>query len=203
MDTEMVWRGFVLGLAIAAPVGAIGTLVIRRSASDGMLAGLSTGMGAAVADAIYASVAAIGVSAGANAVASSRAFHVVAAAILFWLGVRTIRARSEPANSSERLGATAHFRAFGSTIALTLANPSTIASFAAAQAAIGVGTRAHRHAVVAFTSGVFAGSTAWWCLLSAGVSVLGARLGPRGLDAIRIVAGVGLLGFGVVALIER
>jgi putative LysE/RhtB family amino acid efflux pump len=203
MDTEMVWRGFVLGLAIAAPVGAIGTLVIRRSASAGMLAGLSTGMGAAVADAIYASISAFGVSAGANAVASSKAFHVVAAAILFWLGVATIRAQPGPAHSSERLGATAHARAFGSTITLTLANPSTIASFAAAQAAIGVGATTHPHSAVAFTSGVFAGSTAWWCLLSAGVSVLGARLGPRGLHAIQVVAGAALLGFGVVALIER
>lgn len=203
MDTEMVWRGFVLGFAIAAPVGAIGTLVIRRSARDGMLAGLSTGMGAAVADALYAGVAALGVSAGTNAVASSKAFHVVAAAILFWLGIATIRARPALANSSDRLGATAHLRAFGSTIALTLANPSTIASFAAAQAAIGVGARTHPHGAVAFTSGVFAGSTAWWCVLSAGVSVLGARVGPRGFRAIQVVAGVALLGFGMAALIER
>ena len=62
MDIEFFGRGFVIGLAIAAPVGAIGLLCIRRTLVEGRLVGLVSGLGAATADAVYGTVAAFGVT---------------------------------------------------------------------------------------------------------------------------------------------
>ena len=53
----------MLGLAIAAPVGPIGILCIRRTLSQGRLFGFVSGLGAATADAIYGCIAAFGLTA--------------------------------------------------------------------------------------------------------------------------------------------
>ena len=60
---EFLIKGLVIGLAIAAPVGPIGVLCIRRSLADGRLIGLLTGLGAATADGVYGAIAAFGLTA--------------------------------------------------------------------------------------------------------------------------------------------
>jgi threonine/homoserine/homoserine lactone efflux protein len=201
MDFEiaLVARGFVLGFAIAAQVGPIGVLVIRRSLTDGMLAGLCTGMGAAVADASYAAIAAWGITAGAGSVTSSLLFRSLAAALLAWMGVRILRA-DPPVIALEPPRAASYGRAFASTVALTLANPATIASFAAASTALGVGTAAHPRALLGFAGSVLAGSAGWWLALSAILGAFRTRLGPSALRGVQLVAGATLLGFAVLAL---
>ena len=56
-------KGLAIGFSIAAPVGPIGLLCIRRSLADGLLIGLATGLGAATADAAYGCVAGFGLTA--------------------------------------------------------------------------------------------------------------------------------------------
>ena len=59
MDLDLVGRGFLLGFAVAAPVGPIGVLVIRRTLAVGPRTGFISGLGGATADAAYGSVAAL------------------------------------------------------------------------------------------------------------------------------------------------
>jgi threonine/homoserine/homoserine lactone efflux protein len=54
------WKGALLGCSIAAPVGPIGILCIRRSLGQGFLAGFASGLGAATADALNGAVAGLG-----------------------------------------------------------------------------------------------------------------------------------------------
>jgi threonine/homoserine/homoserine lactone efflux protein len=63
-------QSLLIGLSIAAPVGPIGLLTIQRTLQLGPAAGLSTGLGAAAADAVYGAVGAYGVSAMINALSS-------------------------------------------------------------------------------------------------------------------------------------
>ena len=58
MDFTFFTRGLAIGFSIAAPVGPIGLLCIRRTLADGRLVGFVSGLGAATADAIYGVVAA-------------------------------------------------------------------------------------------------------------------------------------------------
>src|SRR5206468_1632019 len=62
MDPTLFLRGLLIGLAIAAPVGPIGVLCIRRTLAEGRLVGFITGLGAATADATYGAVAAFGLT---------------------------------------------------------------------------------------------------------------------------------------------
>lgn len=55
-------QSLLIGLSIAAPVGQIGLLAIQRTLDEGRAAGLATGLGAALADAVYGAIGAFGVT---------------------------------------------------------------------------------------------------------------------------------------------
>ncbi len=50
MDIFLLLKGLAIGFSIAAPVGPIGVLVIKRTLSQGRVYGLLSGLGAASAD---------------------------------------------------------------------------------------------------------------------------------------------------------
>ena len=62
MDARLLFSGLVIGFSIAAPVGPIGVLCIRRTLAEGRLHGLVSGLGAATADAVYGCIAAFGLA---------------------------------------------------------------------------------------------------------------------------------------------
>ena len=197
-------RGLLIGLAIAAPVGPIGVLCIRRSLAEGWLTGFLTGMGAATADGFYGGVAAFGLTAISGAlVAEQGIIRIAGGLLLCYLGVRTLLAKPAPEAASARRGR-GLFGAYATTVGLTLTNPATIISFAAVFAGLGLANTANS-AVAApglLTLGVFLGSACWWLLLSGGVSLLRARLTTGALRWVNRLSGVVLLGFGVVALVS-
>ena len=57
-DVRLLPQGILVGLSIAAPVGAIGLLCIQRTLRYGMLTGFVSGLGAATADVLYGMIAA-------------------------------------------------------------------------------------------------------------------------------------------------
>lgn len=62
MDISLLLKGLVIGFSIAAPVGPIGVLCIRRTLVQGRLYGFISGLGAASADAIYGAIAGFGLT---------------------------------------------------------------------------------------------------------------------------------------------
>ena len=93
MDPALILRGFVLGFTIAAAVGPISLLVIRRTLSEGRVVGLASGLGVATADATYGAVAAFGLGAITQALVDARhLLGLVGGLFLLWLAWRTIRA---------------------------------------------------------------------------------------------------------------
>ena len=126
-----VWvKGILMGLAIAAPVGPIALLCIRRTLSEGRWVGLVTGLGAASADGLYGAIAAFGLSAISELLLqNTRYLQVFGGLFLIYLGIITL---IKPAEITEGLGTaqTASLvSAYLSTLALTLTNPATIFSF--------------------------------------------------------------------------
>ncbi len=199
-ELSTLLRGAVLGFSIAAPVGPIGVLCIRRTLADGRLMGLATGLGAAAADGVYGALAALGLTAVTGAlVGAARPVRLVGGLLLLVMAVRVWRDRppAEGAAASARGLATA----FGSTFLLTISNPLTILSFLAVFAGLGIGSTAgHPTAGLLLVLGVVAGSAAWWLLLSGGVSLLRARFDTRAMCWVnRVSAGV-IGGFGALAL---
>ena len=91
MDLDVLLRGIVMGFAIAAPVGPIGLLCIRRTLADGRAAGLATGMGAATADAVYGMMVAVGFAATGLLVSYATPMAIGGGALIVWLGAMSLR----------------------------------------------------------------------------------------------------------------
>ena len=203
---DVVWKGLIVGLAVAAPVGPIGLLVIRRSIADGRTVGLATGLGAAAADALYALCGALGIAAAvAGASWIEVPMRIVGAVLLAGFGIRALlaaRRAEEAAPEEAKEGETRAtlLRAFAGTFVLTITNPATILSFAAVAASLGVGRGSVTGALL-LTVSVFVGSAAWWLLLSAAAAALRHRLGPRARRALHAASGVILIAFAIVALL--
>jgi threonine/homoserine/homoserine lactone efflux protein len=202
MDTTFFLRGLAIGFAIAAPVGAIGLLCIRRTLAEGRLAGFVSGLGAATADALYGAVAALGLTAVSTAIVERQALvRLIGGCFLCYLGVRTALARP---TTETRAGATRGLAAaYASTFALTLTNPTTILSFAAVFAGMGLGTLARdRLSALLLVVGVFVGSALWWLLLSGGVGLARRALTAERLRWINRLSGALLAGFGLLAMLS-
>eukprot|EP01036_Dinobryon_divergens_P021952 gene21952-30173_t len=85
-------RGAVIGFAIAAPVGPVGLLCIRRTFAHGARTGLASGLGAATADAMYGLIAALGVSAVAALLLEHAAMlRIVGGLLMAALGIASLR----------------------------------------------------------------------------------------------------------------
>lgn len=205
-------RGFILGLAIAAPVGPIGILCIRRTLIHGRASGICTGLGAATADALYGLIAVLGLSAIAQRLASAdHALKLAGGLLLCILGVRAFLDKTAPgvgAPGGSEIGNPIHynlraaFADFGSTFLLTLTNPLTILSFSAVIAG-GMGELLENVTrwgwVLVF--GIFLGSTSWWVFLSGLISALQLRfIQPLWVIRISRISGAVLFVFGVGAV---
>jgi threonine/homoserine/homoserine lactone efflux protein len=196
----LLFKGIIIGLAIAAPVGPIGVLCIRRTLVEGRTSGFVSGLGAATADAVYGSLAALGLTFVANFLVSGEMWlRLVGGAFLVFLGVRTFLARpAEPTVSTGKSGLPG---AYISTLFLTLTNPATILSFAAIFAALGAGSAGGDvPSAMLLVLGVFLGSALWWLVLSGVAGLFRARLSVGGLRWVNRISGTVLATFGVLAV---
>jgi threonine/homoserine/homoserine lactone efflux protein len=200
MDPTFLARGLAVGFTIAAAVGPISLLTIRRTIAHGRAYGLVSGLGVASADASYGAVAAFGLTAVTAVLVGARtALALVGGAFLVWLAIRTIRARpsASAVETDDRPGLPA---AFLSIYGLTMTNPMTILSFAGIFAGLGLAGRGGVDAAL-LTLGVFLGSSLWWVVLTAVVGRVRGRITVPVLVWINRVSGTVLLGFGAVAIL--
>jgi threonine/homoserine/homoserine lactone efflux protein len=182
-------RGIGIGVMVAAPVGPMSLLCMRRTLAQGF----GTGAGIAGGDACYAVVAAFGLAGIMRFMAAyERPLHALAGLVLMYLGWRTFF-RPAPLNgeaSTPSVGA-----AFGSALLLTLTNPPTIVSFVAIFAAL-VPAGFNASGALAMSGGVFAGSLLWWLALTAIVAAARHAIGQRTRRRVDRISGaiLGLLG---------
>ena len=200
MDITFLIRGLVIGFSIAAAVGPISVLVIRRTLAEGQVFGFVSGLGAATADAMYGCIAAFGLTYISNMLVSQQAwFRLVGGLFLCYLGIKTFLARpAERLASAEGNGL---IGAYGSTLLLTLTNPMTILSFAAVFAGFGVAnSRSSYFDAALMVLGVFVGSGLWWLVMSSGVGISRKGLNLRRMRWVNRVSGLIVIAFGLIAL---
>jgi threonine/homoserine/homoserine lactone efflux protein len=169
--------GLVAGLAIAMQVGAVSLLLIEASVVRGPRVGAAAGMGVATADLAYAAIAALaGGAAGAALSSHESEIKLTAAAVLAAIAVHGLATLHRVPDGAARVAATgprAHYARF---LAITMANPLTIASFAAVAAALSLDGPG---AAVAFAAGVGFASAAWHVALTVAAGHAGRWMTPR------------------------
>ena len=193
-EAALFAQSLLIGLSIAAPVGPIGLLVIQRTLQRGARVGLATGLGAAVADALYGAVGAFGVSWVIDALVGARVpLALGGGAFLLWLAWRTWRAA--PATQAAQAGGGGLVASFAGTFVLTLSNPATIFSFIAVFGTLGA--RLAGGSPWTMIAGVLAGSALWWLLLSTGVARLRSRFDARAQAWVNRGSALLLAGFAL------
>lgn len=185
-----------IGLAVAAPVGPMSLLCMRRTLTQGWRWGLATGAGIAIGDGIYAAVAALGL-AGVSAfvLAWERPLHLAAGLFLIWLGLKAVFAKDADGVAEERVAGSVG-SAFLGSVALTLTNPPTIVMFAAVFTALAPTSGFDPAVASATVAGVIAGSLSWWLGVVVAVSGLRHALGHRVRLWIDRIAGIVLAVLG-------
>ena len=199
MEIKYLLKGIVIGVSIAAPVGPIGLLCIKRSLTHGFRAGLVTGLGAATADAFYGLIAGFSLTFITDFLLGMKIWlHVMGGLFLCFLGLQTLKKRALESQDSDVVFS-GYVRAYVSTLLLTLTNPMTIMAFMGIFVGLGIGLK-HNNGYAASTMlviGVFAGSSLWWTVLASASARAGKRLNREMTEKINMVAGMILIVFGI------
>ncbi|HEY1252383.1 MAG TPA: LysE family transporter [Thermoanaerobaculia bacterium] len=194
-------KGLIVGFALAAPVGPIAAICVQRTISKRWISGVVSGMGAAVADAVYGAIAAFGATFISEFLISERQWlQRIGGVILILLGLRLIffTKLEERKNGASNRGL---FGDFLSTFVLTLTNPMTFVAFAAIFTTMGIGAvRGEPILTAELVGGVFAGSALWWLILCGLAYLVRNHFDFRKLGTINRATGVFVIAVGVLYL---
>jgi len=200
-EIELLIGGIIVGLMIAMPVGPVNILCIHRTLEGGWKSGVISGLGAAAADMFYGAVAGFSITLVVQFVLREQFWiRFLGGILLVVIGISYFFKRPESLNAQEQGGSNA-YADLRSTFLLTLTNPTTVLSFLALLAALGIGHQAHWWLTVFLVGGIFCGSMVWWLVLSSIVNLFRDRFNDRILLSINRLAGILIAGFGIIAIV--
>ena len=200
-EVDLLIRGIIVGLMIAMPVGPVNVLCIHRTIEAGWKSGVLSGLGAAVADMFYGAVAGFSITLVVQFLVREQFWiRFFGGILLVIVGIWYFFKRPEPldAQTQDRASAYSDLR---STFLLTLTNPTTVLSFLAILAALGIGHQRQWWLTVFLVGGIFCGSMLWWIVLGSIVNLFRDRFNERILLLMNRLAGLLIVGFGIAAIV--
>lgn len=195
----LIVSGLLIGIAVAAPIGPVNLICIRRTLKYGMLNGFASGAGAAVGDGVFAIIAAFGVTAVISFVAAySGWLQLVGGFFLLGLGVRTWFDQPHLHDKLPEGSLGDLLPVISVTFFLTITNPATMLGFIAIFGGVAdftIGTEDYMRASILVAS-VIAGSVLWWAAITGFVSLFRDRMTDTGLVILNKVSAVIIVLFG-------
>jgi threonine/homoserine/homoserine lactone efflux protein len=204
MSFDFFIRGLLIGLSIAAPVGPMSVLIIRRTIAEGRLVGLISGLGIAAGDTFYGALGGFGLTFITSFLINGQFWlRLIGGGFLLYLGLKTLLSRpaeKAAAGTGKPMSLPGYFI---TTMLLTLTNPTTIISFAAIMAGLGIGSTSGDYlSATALVLGVMGGSTGWWIILTTLLSLFRNRITPAGMVWVNRLSGLIIGGFGLLAILS-
>jgi threonine/homoserine/homoserine lactone efflux protein len=203
MGIHLLFKGAMMGLVVAVPVGPLGLLCINRALSRGPWYGLLSGLGVATADALAGGIAALSISLVSQFLVDHQfLFRLTGGVFLCYLGYEIYRDHAKQELPRTRI-VNGLLGTYVTTFLLTFSNPVTILSFVAIYAGWHVQSMGGHYVEAAvFAVGVFIGSASWWVALFLGLTVFRDRFNLRLLWWIHRISGIGIAVFGMVLLLS-
>jgi putative LysE/RhtB family amino acid efflux pump len=192
--------GFGLGFFVALQLGPMSLFLIRSTIRSGWKVGLAIGAGIACIDGLYAAAGAGGATPLLTIHPVRLALGLIGAAVLVWLGARTLYSAMRVRVGNEiAFEISTPRRAFLTALGGTASNPTTIVSWGAIFAAASTAGLVHTtSAAVLLVAGVAIGSLTWVTILASGVALARRSMSARAIRVTDGVAGAALVGFGGV-----
>jgi len=203
MSAYLITQGVLIGFVVAVPVGPLGILCINRALAAGALCGLFSGLGVATADALAASVAALGISFVSGFLTNHQiVLRLAGGVFLCYLGAQIYRTKPKPAAAAAS-DVNGLVNAYATTFILTFSNPVTLLSFIAIYAGWHVPSLQGRYFAAALLAlGVLIGSALWWVGLFIGMTAFREKFSLDALAWVHRVSGALMVGFGIVILLS-
>lgn len=200
MDMVLL-RGLAIGFAIAAPIGPVGILCIRRALAHGRVAGVAAALGAAFADCGFGAAVGLGIGSIPITLAQYQTpLRVIGGLFLLVLGLQLCRTAKNIAEDDE-YGEGTWIKDAISSFVITITNPGTILGVIGVFAALGpMGQTETFMQSIQLIGGIFLGSLLWWTTLSSIAAAVRRRVSRVGLSRFEMVSGAILVAFGVVVL---
>ncbi len=190
-------RGLAAGLMVAAPVGPVNLLCIRRTLAKGWKSGIVSGVGAALADTLYGAIAGFSISLVIQLLIREQFWiRIVGGILLMGIGVVYYCKPPQPLEAGEDNSPTNSDLV--SAFLLNVTNPTTVLSFLAVLAALGVGGQRLLWQTTLLVAGIFCGSMIWWTILVSAANRLRSRVTDRAIRWMDHVAGIAIGGFGLL-----
>lgn len=202
-DIELILAGIGVGILIAAPVGPVNVLCIQRTLSHGFLGGLAAGIGALIGDGLITLIATFGLTAISDLIQENRtSIKLVGGLLLILFGLKLIRTKPRANGALE--DDDGHHWVIPQTFFLTITNPGAVlglfAILGGLTSAFG-GIQSYTEAG-ALVLAVMGGSFLWWMTLARIIATIRHKLTLERLTTINRVAGLILVAFGLVLMIE-
>jgi threonine/homoserine/homoserine lactone efflux protein len=201
----LIVSGFVIGLIAAVPIGPVNLLCVRRTFAHGSLYGFLSGLGAALADGVFATIVGFGFTAIAQLIKDhSTILEIGGGTMLLVFGIRTFLAspqlRLDEKLKAREQDASTLARAMASTFALAITNPATLLTFTLMFAGVAglVGGKASYFGAGLLVCGVLAGSTTWWFTLTTIAGLFHAKINEGVMKLINRASGAVITSFGLV-----
>ncbi|HEX3665113.1 MAG TPA: LysE family transporter [Rhizomicrobium sp.] len=202
----LVLPGLIIGFLVAAPIGPINLICMRRTLAFGALTGFVSGLGGAMGDGIFAAIIGFGLTAIRHWIEGySQILQIAGGALLLGFGIHTYLADPLQEREAQFDGDRARsnlslLRSFASTFALALSNPATLFAFAALFTGFGgfIGLADPTLAQAGFVvAGILCGSALWWLTVTMIVSAYHAKLNNRVMRIITHASGAVICLFGL------
>ncbi|MBP3356436.1 MAG: LysE family transporter [Rikenellaceae bacterium] len=199
----MLLRGIVVGLLVSIPLGPVGVLCIQRTLSKNRRSGFASGLGAATADTLFATVAFFFLSMVVSFIESNMVLvKVVGGICVVIVGVHIFMANPAVQIRRNRAGRSNLWQDYISVLLITLANPALVLVFVALFAAFGIDSTAGLPKGLFMIAGVFGGACSWWFLLTMVVNLVRRKFRPRHLLWINRVSGAVIVILGAAAILS-
>lgn len=157
------FKAWTIGIAIAAIIGPIGILCIKKTLELGLRGACLVGLGAAAADSVYGIVAATSLIALSHHLSShTPILKILGGFFLLYLSYKEAKSSITITDTKTREDSNA--KLVLSVFFLTLSSPLTILSFVGIFASITSGPTSTLESM-SMVAGIFFGSMTWWVLL--------------------------------------
>lgn len=193
-------KALLMGIIIAAPLGPIAMICVRKTLERGFAGTLSTGLGAALADGVYACIAAFGLSVLSNfLIGHANVIKIIGGFLLLYLAYK--EARSDLASKDTAVKSENLLWLMVEVFFLTLTNPLTMVTFLAVFTGVADGHSIHISESIAMVTGVTSGSMLWSMFLGIVVIKLKRNLPNKWLRKVGCLAAITIGLFGTYMIV--